>query len=76
MLCNLLQEEIIEAELLQLNVGVCPGAVRECGQTRPLITVGPRRQDYDDSCTVCTRCAQEYEQYWDEMWSDYWSSRL
>jgi len=71
-----LHEEIVEVELLQLNVGICPGAIRSCGQERPLIKVGPRRRDYDDSCTVCTLCAQEYTEHWDEMWDMYWSDRL
>lgn len=71
-----IQEEIVEAELLQLNVGVCPGALNECGQVRPLITVGPRRADYDDSVTVCTLCAQIYEQHWDDTWAEYWSGVL
>ncbi len=71
-----LLDEIVEVELLQLDVGICPGAMHPCGQKRPLITIGPRRKDYDDSITVCTLCAQEYEQYWDEMWADYYNSVL
>lgn len=71
-----LQDRIVEAELLQLNVDECPGALAPCGEIRPLIKVGPCRLDYDDSCIVCTLCAQHYTQYWDEMWSEYYRNVL
>lgn len=64
-----LQDDIAEVELLQLNVGTCEGPCQR--PEVPRVICGTRRVDCDKEWTMCGNCAEEYEEYWDEMWESY-----
>jgi hypothetical protein len=70
-----LQDEIAEAEMLQLNLGKCEGRCQR-DEDVPRVEYRENRMDSDKTYMLCGWCATEDEEYWDEMWRDYWSSRL
>jgi hypothetical protein len=67
-----LKDEIVEVELLQLDIAKC----EHCERVEPTIEMPSRRMDCNKSWTLCTSCAEEYDEYWNDMWADYYSSRL
>ena len=68
------KDDIVEASLLQLDVGLCQGPCQR--PNIPRIECDSRRMDSDATYMLCGWCAQEHHEYWDEMWRDYWSGVL
>lgn len=69
-----LQDEIAEAEMLQLNIGPCDGPCQR--ESVPRVEYQQNRMDSNKIYMMCGWCAAEDAEYWEEMWRDYWSSRL
>jgi hypothetical protein len=75
---NVLYEELIEAELLSENIGKCEG---QCQRDGVILTEHECRGHYVDRpitpvYKLCFHCAVEFHEYWDSLWSDYYSSVL
>jgi len=67
------EEEVMEALLLgHGDKGICDC----CKQEDIIVPCDSRRMDSDAIHNLCPVCATEHHQYWDEMWANYWSSRL
>lgn len=71
---------VIEFEDLLKNPGFkCEGMFGECGII-PAKEIPCRTQycnaEQNISPVLCEECAKEYNDYWDEMWNEYWSGRL
>jgi hypothetical protein len=72
---------IIEFEkLLQADWSfVCEGMFEECGM-RPAREISCRTQyansESNVSPVLCEDCAKAYNDYWDEMWNEYYSGCL
>ncbi len=61
------------------NGFVCEGMYGECG-IRPAREIACRTQYANSESNVapvlCDGCAKEYNDYWDEMWGEYYSGCL
>ncbi len=67
------EEEVMEALLLgHGDKGKCEC----CEEETVLVHCGSRRMDTDVGHNLCPMCATEHHEYWDDMWAEYWSSRL
>jgi len=64
-----LNDEIVEVELLRLNIGKCEGPCER--EDVPRIICQSRRMDDAKEWTLCSACAEEYEEFWDDMWDDH-----
>ena len=69
-----LQDEIAEAEMLQLNLGKCDGPCER--DNVPRVEYKENRHDSDTLYQMCGWCAVENDEYWKEMWAMYYSQIL
>lgn len=68
-----LQDEIAEAEMLQLNLGKCEGPCERDGVPRVEYT---ENRHNPGTYQLCGWCAVECDDYWKEMWEMYYSQVL
>jgi hypothetical protein len=70
----------VSAALRKLPGYVCTGTL-ECDRCRrKLATRNRQRTSYVDGesnwATLCPDCQEEADEYWEEMWKEYYSSRM
>ena len=70
-----IKDDIAEVELLELNKGKCEGPCQR-EEDVPRLLCQSRRMDSAQEYMLCSYCAEEYEEFWDEMWSMYYSEVL
>jgi predicted amidophosphoribosyltransferase len=65
--------EIMEAVLMgRGDHGKCDC----CSRDSILIECSSRRMDVDNNYNLCSYCAADHHEYWDEMWAAYYAGLL
>lgn len=67
-------------EQLEICLTPCEGMYGPCESNLPVERIGCRTAYHDNELNVspilCEYCAKAYNDYWDEMWADYYSDKL